>query len=184
MSSLNSRQAVHKYYRAASHWRSGQESEVTIELLCIYGLISDTWQLTALFHCGFTSALTLMSLYYSSILCSQNCWHDYPLCVQVLKTFNHHFNHKCEFTIITERLYAIIFDTLYGSSILSSPLFTLGNDYKGIIFSAPGFWILEYQLVMNSASLHVVKVVIPCSKGLASLQVLSEIISKGTLDSS
>ena len=75
--------------------------------------------------------------------------------MQVLKTFNHHFNHKCEFTIINGKTLHDHFDIPYGSSILSSPLFTLGNDYKGIIFSAPGFWILEYQLVMNSASLHV-----------------------------
>ena len=101
VSSLNSRQAVHKRYRAASHWRNGQECEVAIESPYIYGLISDAWQLTALLRCGFTSALTLMRLYYSSILCSQNCWHNYPLCAQVLKTFNHHFNHKCEITTIT-----------------------------------------------------------------------------------
>ena len=44
---------------------------------------------------------------------------------EVLKIFNRHLNHKREFTVIAERLYAIIFDILYGSLILSSPLFTL-----------------------------------------------------------
>ena len=48
VSSLNSRQTVHKRYRAASHWQNGQESEVAIESPYIYRLISDAWQLTAL----------------------------------------------------------------------------------------------------------------------------------------
>ena len=66
MSSLNNRQAVHKRYRAASHWQNGRgwpRSEVAIEspYTDISGLISDAWQLTALLRCGFMSALTLMS---------------------------------------------------------------------------------------------------------------------------
>ena len=104
VNSLNSHQAVHKRYRAASHWRNGRSwrrSEVAIESPYISGSISDVWQLTALLHCGFTSALTLTSP--SSILCSQNCWRVYPLCAQVLKTFNCHLNHKREFTIITRK---------------------------------------------------------------------------------
>ena len=47
---------------------------------------------------------------------------------KVLKIFNRHLNHKHEFTVITGKLYVIIFDTLYGSSILSSPLFTLDGS--------------------------------------------------------
>ena len=61
VSLLNSCQAVHKRYRAASYWQNGRRwprSEVAIESLYIS---ADIWQLTALLRCGFTSALTLMS---------------------------------------------------------------------------------------------------------------------------
>ena len=66
MSSLNRCRTVHKRYRAASHWQNGRgwpRSEVAIEspYTDISGLISDAWQLTALLHYGFMSALTPMS---------------------------------------------------------------------------------------------------------------------------
>ena len=66
-SSLNSRQAVHKRYRAASHCmvectRLAKKVKPPSRVAIYYGLISDAWQLTALLRCGFTSALTLMSL--------------------------------------------------------------------------------------------------------------------------
>ena len=80
VSLLNSRQAVHKRYRAASHWQNGRgwpRSEVAIEspYTDISGLISDAWQLIALLRCGFMSALTSMSptlLFIHSNVCSQN----------------------------------------------------------------------------------------------------------------
>ena len=44
---------------------------------------------------------------------------------KVLKTFNRHLNLKREFTMITEKTWRDHFDVVYGSSILSSLLFTL-----------------------------------------------------------
>ena len=81
----------------------GQESEVAIESPYISGLISNAWQLTTSLCCGFMSALTLMTstllFIYSFALKIADAIILYAR--EVLKIFNHHLNHKYEFTIIT-----------------------------------------------------------------------------------
>ena len=54
---------------------------------------------------------------------------------KVLKTFNYHLNCKREFTMITRK---IILDAVYGSSILSSLLFTLDISNKTEYFQFKG----------------------------------------------
>ena len=76
-----------------------QESEVTIELPYISGLISDAWQLTALLCCCFTSTLTPTLLFIYSLL--PKLLMRLSIMLKVLKIFNHYLNHKHEFTIIT-----------------------------------------------------------------------------------
>ena len=83
----------------------GQESEVAIESPYISRLISDAWQLTASLCCVFTSALTLMSPnftihpFFALKIADAIILYAH----EVLKIFNRHLNHKCDFTRITEK---------------------------------------------------------------------------------
>ena len=62
----------------------------------------------------------------------------------VLKTFNHHLNHQHKFTIII-RLYTIIFDAVYASSILSSPLFSLNSSQIAIMLNKNSYRVQKQQ---------------------------------------
>ena len=76
-----------------------QESEVAIESPYISGLISNTWQLTALLCCCFMSTLTPTLLFIYSLL--PKSLMRLSFMHKVLKIFNHYLNYKYEFTIIT-----------------------------------------------------------------------------------
>jgi len=52
--------------------------------------------------------------------------------LKVLNCVNRHLHSSQKF-MKAEKLYAIIFDTVYGSSTLSSLLFTLDRTYSGIL---------------------------------------------------
>ena len=75
----------------------------------------------ALLHCKFCVSL-LESWFIYAFLASRIADATILYSCKVL-TFICHLNHNHNFTVITGKTYAIIFDRVYGSSILSSPLY-------------------------------------------------------------
>ena len=135
--------------RAASYWVLPEKRErFGVTGARYFQRFSSSW------HCYIVSFMNVSTFLESwfiiyPFLTSRNADMTIFYSRKVLKTFNHHLNYKRKLTIITAKTLCDHFDRVYGSLILSSPLYTLDvTDHSFLLL--PTVFIQIY-VVTNTA---------------------------------